>query len=263
MRGINYNGPQSTTKFADVLADVGTCERDIDWLLKLNANAIFVADLEPLQDHAPCMKAFDAVGIYVVVKFEIASELLVSWSYDHYEKFLRVIDNMAGYRNTLGIRAGLISARPDKATTASINDYARLKAVVRDLKGYIQDKRLREIPVRVAAWSDVPIIESYIVSYMTCLGEESQPDFIVVVLKWSTGDTYGYCHTPDEMSTILDIFDTVDLPILAELVVCETQGNDDYSQVNQTFALNQSALLSGIHFGEFFNTSSERLGKTL
>lgn len=251
-------------KFADYLADAGTCERDIPWLLKLNANTIFVGGLDPSQDHTPCMNAFAAAGIYVVVRS--SSESLVSWSYEHYEHFLGVIDNMAGYENTLGILAGTVAATPDLAKNATINNYALLRATVRDLKKHIREKKYRAIPVGLVSWADDPYIESYVVRYMTCSDEESQPEFILVVLKWSTGDSSFWCHDTNDISTILDIFPTVNLPILADIAICDltanpTPGNPDLSQVDQTFVLKESALLSGGSFGEFFdNDWNQKLG---
>ena len=48
------------------MSDAARCEADIPNLTTLGVNAVRVYNVNPQSDHAGCMQAFDAAGIYVI-----------------------------------------------------------------------------------------------------------------------------------------------------------------------------------------------------
>ena len=52
--------------YVDPLSDAARCEADIPNLTTLGVNAVRVYNVNPQSDHAGCMQAFDAAGIYVI-----------------------------------------------------------------------------------------------------------------------------------------------------------------------------------------------------
>ena len=116
-------------------------------MAELGANTIRVYHVDPTQNHDKCMKAFSDQGIYLfldLATFTTAFEQFVpGWNQTQLSSFEAVLDAFQGYSNLAGVFVA-----NEAMTFLNGTDLAPfIKAAIRDVKSYRQQKKYRNIPV--------------------------------------------------------------------------------------------------------------------
>lgn len=181
------------------------CRRDIPVLQELNTNIIRTYAIDPDRDHTECMRLLQDAGIYVISDL---SQPRVSinrdepvWNDELYERYTRVIDELAQYSNVLGFFAGNEVSNAPNNTHAS----AFVKAAVRDSKAHIRSRNYREMGVGYAT-NDDELIRRDMANYFNCGDRDSSIDFWGYnVYSWCGDDSSyelsGYKDRTEEFSS--------------------------------------------------------------
>lgn len=152
IRGLDYQ-PGGSSNLYDPLADKDTCERDIKYFKDLGINTLRVYSIDNTADHDDCMQALADAGIYVIIDTNIPHASIArddakcSYNTMYLNEVLATVNLMANYDNVLGFFAGNEVINDDKSTSSA----TYVKAVVRDIKTFIKNKKLRSIPVGYSA----------------------------------------------------------------------------------------------------------------
>lgn len=122
------------------------------------------------------MNALADAGIYVISDLSNPSESIdrsdPQWNTALYARYTAVVDEMAKYNNTMGFFAGNEVSNTVNTTAAS----AFVKAAVRDMKSYIQQKDYRAIGVGYAT-NDDSSIRVNMADYFNCDNTADGIDF--------------------------------------------------------------------------------------
>merc|ERR1712000_216287 len=149
MRGIDYQ-PGGAAANIDPLADPDICLRDIKEFKDLGVNTIRVYAVDNKKDHDECMKALDDAGIYLVLDV-----------------------NNAQYDNVAAFFSGN-EVINDEEDTDKAAPY--VKAVTRDMKNYMAQRGLRQVPVGYSA-ADVSENRQQTADYFNCGSDDMRSDF--------------------------------------------------------------------------------------
>ncbi|RPA97917.1 hypothetical protein L873DRAFT_1689282 [Choiromyces venosus 120613-1] len=191
IKGVDYQpgGAANVEKGGDPLTDSDKCARDIFVFQKLGINTIRVYSVDPTQDHNECMTMLAAAGIYLVldVNTPLANQHLnnaepwTTYTPMYLEHVFGVMEVFSGYDNTLAFLAGNeVIFDPTSAKTSP--NY--VKAVVRDMKGYITNHIHRQIPVGYSNADDLRF-RTALAAYLEC-GDTGYIDF------WGV-NSYQWC----------------------------------------------------------------------
>lgn len=150
---------------------------------QLGINTIRVYSVDPSLDHDECMTLLAQAGIYLVldVNSPLQNEHLnnqepwTTYTPMYLEHIFSVIEVFSGYANTLAFLAGneVVFEKVSAKTTPNY-----LKAIVRDMKGYIERHVSRVIPVGYSNADDLDFRIS-LAKYLEC-GSEGYIDFFGV-----------------------------------------------------------------------------------
>lgn len=185
LQGVDYQ-PGGSADFkagSDPLSDFNTCARDIYLFQQLGINTIRVYSVDPKLNHDACMTLLAQAGIYLIldVNTPLPEQHLnnqVPWT-TYTENYLQhvfsVIEVFSGYPNTLAFLAGNEVVFEQKSADASPN---YIKAVVRDMKAYIEKHVGRIIPVGYSNADDLKYRIS-LAAYLEC-GPTGYIDFFGV-----------------------------------------------------------------------------------
>jgi Glucanosyltransferase len=129
------------------------------------------------------MQRFQDAGIYVMVQltgmsekvFKVDSNNQVYWDYTVYQLFEREIDAFQQYNNTLGFFFLLEDFSEDLVEAFT----SKIKAAVRDIRGYMKIKNYRSIPIGVEGQNHA---NPSIAEFMSCSYEDSAIDFLSLSL---------------------------------------------------------------------------------
>jgi hypothetical protein len=151
VRGVFYSdsgkSARTTTSFIDILADDGSCSRDIPYFQKLGINTIIILDFDPTASHSACMQMLQNAGIYVLIQlngrtrssYVVDGKSFSNWDYQFYQHFQKSIDTFQQYPNTLGFYIG--------SSVISPKILVKGKAALIHMKDYINSKKYRAIPI--------------------------------------------------------------------------------------------------------------------
>jgi hypothetical protein len=162
IKGIDYQpgGSSGFNEFEDPLSDANKCVRDIYLFQELGINTIRVYSVNPNLNHDKCMSLLAAAGIYLVL--DINSPLQgqhlnryepwTTYTNQYMNHVFKVVNEFSGYNNTLGFFAGNEIVN-DKISATQSPIY--IKAVIRDIKFFIKENKLRQIPIGYSAADDL------------------------------------------------------------------------------------------------------------
>lgn len=173
IRGIDYQ-PGGSSNLEDPIADPDVCERDIEYFKDLGVNTIRIYSIDNTKDHKKCMNLLADAGIYVLFDVNTPYASVTrgntsECSYNSYylnEVFASVL-KVADYNNTLGLFAANEVINDDSSTAAA----TYVKAVIRDMKHFIKNRKLRNIPVGYSA-ADVEENRLQTAHYFNCGDDE-------------------------------------------------------------------------------------------
>jgi hypothetical protein len=174
-----------------VFLDISVCKRDVAKFKALGINTIRTYGVDNSKNHDDCMKLLADAGIYVAVdvgttwiSLNREHEYAINASYndDYLQRVFATTELFSKYDNTLLFFSGneVVYHREDTWTAPYI------KAVVRDIKQYLQKRGLRQIPVGYAA---VDLTENGLDlgMYLNCGNNPmSRPDFHAI-------NDYSWC----------------------------------------------------------------------
>ncbi len=188
VKGVTYQDKArfipGSTSFADGLADSQQCARDVPLLKELGVNTILVSSVTTVARHADCMRLLEEAGIYVILTLNglnegalvVDGKSVLPWDYSTYAKFFARIDAFAKFSNTLAFTIELSDMSDDTSHFTP-----KFKAVVRDVKEYIANRKYRAIPVGSIGY-DHPT--SSFADYMRCGTPAESVDFHGVQMVW-------------------------------------------------------------------------------
>ncbi|KYK57113.1 beta-1,3-glucanosyltransferase [Drechmeria coniospora] len=185
--GATNNNENAT--YVDPLADTNACKRDVPLLKELGTNTIRTYAIDPTLNHDGCMKLLQDAGIYVISDLGEPGLSInrdnPEWNTELFNRYQRVVDNLAKYSNVIGFFAGNEVSNNRSNTDAS----AYVKAAVRDTKAYIKFRNYRWMGVGYAANDDVDIRQE-IADYFNCGPTTDSIDF------WGY-NIYSWCGESD------------------------------------------------------------------
>lgn len=152
IRGVDYQ-PGGSSKLFDPLSNPATCKRDIEYFKELGINTIRVYSIDNTADHDECMEKLADAGIYLILDVNIPYASIArddgkcSYNTMYLNEVLATVKKMAKYNNTLGYFAANEVINNDNSTEAA----TYVKAVVRDMKTFMKNTGLRQIPVGYSA----------------------------------------------------------------------------------------------------------------
>ncbi|KAI5952051.1 GAS4 [Candida margitis] len=162
IKGIDYQpgGSSAVSSVKDPLSDPVQCARDIILFQELGINTIRIYSVNPDLNHDKCMTMLAAAGIYLVL--DVNSPLpnhhlnryepWTTYNLFYFENVFKIVQQFSSYNNTLGFLAGNeVINDPISASVAA----PYIKAVVRDIKNYINIHSPRPIPVGYSAADDL------------------------------------------------------------------------------------------------------------
>lgn len=172
IRGLDYQ-PGGSSTLIDPLANPDTCERDIKYFKELGINTIRIYSIDNTADHDECMEKLADAGIYVIFDVNIPNASIArddakcSYNTMYLNEVLATVLKMAKYNNTLGYFAANEVINDDNSTKAA----TYVKAVVRDMKTFIKNRKIRAIPVGYSA-ADVAENRLETAMYFNCGDDE-------------------------------------------------------------------------------------------
>jgi hypothetical protein len=194
----------------DVLSNGTACMRDAALMQELGVNTVRVYNLDPLVNHDECMSIFNEVGIYMVLDVNSPFESLnrddpaSTYTETYLTRVFGIIENFKAYPNTLGFFAAN-EVMNDLGTAKANPPYVR--ALVRDMKTYIQNNADRAIPVGYSAADVRPILEDTW-NYLQCTNganDLSQSDFLGL-------NSYSWCGRSSVQKSGYDILENLFSP---------------------------------------------------
>ena len=169
----------------DPLIDTKQCTIDAKQMADLGANTIRVYHVDPTANHDGCMSAFADQGIYLFLDLDTFSTQFDQdnpyWNQTQLSAFEAVLDAFHDYSNLAGVFVA-----NEAMTRLNGSDAAPfVKAGIRDVKAYRQQKNYRDIPVGYSG-ADIPELRPMLQNYLACGSNaaEAADFFSLNVYEW-------------------------------------------------------------------------------
>ena len=209
----NRESTGGSSQLDDPLANPQECLRDIAEFNKLGINTIRVYTVDNSANHDQCMKALSDSGIYLILdvnspKYSInRQDPHPSYNDVYLQSIFATMEMFAKYDNTLAFFSG---NEVINETTQSTECAPYIKAVTRDMKQFLGNRKLRAVPVGYSA-ADVSSNRYETAEFMNCGSPDERSDFFAF-------NDYSWCD-PSSFSTSgwdqkTQLFGNYSLPIL-------------------------------------------------
>jgi len=203
------------------------------------------------------MSLLDAAGIYVLVDLPEINRDAPTWNLEVYASYTSAIDSMQNYTNVLGFFAG--NEVINSVNTS--NSAAFVKAVVRDMKSYIQAQGYRSMGIGYATNDDITILSNS-EDYFNCGDSASSIDFLGLnIYSWCGNSSY----TESGYSELTDSLSNYSLPVFFSEYGCVTVGGAagrTFTEVQALYSSQMTGVFSGGIVYEYFEESND-YGKTV
>ncbi|KAK7416490.1 1,3-beta-glucanosyltransferase [Neonectria punicea] len=242
LRGIDYQ-PGGAAANIDPLADTKICERDIAKFKDLGVNVIRVYAVDNAADHDECMSKLDAAGIYLVLDVNNPAYSInrakpgPSYNAAYLQSVFATVEMFAQYDNTLAFFSGNEVINDEKDTDKSA---PYVKAVTRDMKNYMKERKLRNVPVGYSA-ADVSSNRMQTAQYMNCGTNDMRSDFFAF-------NDYSWCNSDFETSgwdVKVKNFTDYGLPIFLSEYGCIKNRPRTFEEVEAMMSSEMSGVYSG------------------
>jgi hypothetical protein len=186
--------PGGASGAKDPLLDIKALERDIKNFKSLGINTIRVYTIDNSQNHDQGMKMLDDAGIYLALDAntpnyslnrENAETLHRSYNDVYLQSIFATVDAFADYNNLLLFFSGNEVINAKNNTNAA----TYIKAVTRDMKAYISNRKSRKIPVGYSA-ADVAENINQQALFFDCGEDNERADFFAF-------NDYSWCDPSD------------------------------------------------------------------
>ncbi|PLN85262.1 Glucanosyltransferase-domain-containing protein [Aspergillus taichungensis] len=241
IRGVDYQ-PGGSSNLADPIADTDGCKRDIKKFKDLGLNTIRVYSVDNSADHDECMNALADAGIYLVLdvntpKYSINRKKPKESYNDVYLQYIfATVEKFAKYKNTLAFFSGneVINDGPSSSAAPYV------KAVTRDLRQYLRERKLRSIPVGYSA-ADINTNRLQMAQYMNCGTDDERSDFFAF-------NDYSWCDpssfTKSGWDQKVENFTGYGLPLFLSEYGCNTNKRD-FGEVEALYSEKMTGVYSG------------------
>ncbi|ODV93395.1 hypothetical protein PACTADRAFT_46901 [Pachysolen tannophilus NRRL Y-2460] len=256
IRGVDYQ-PGGSSNLSDPLADETTCERDIPVFTDLGINTIRVYSVDNSKNHDACMKLLEEAEIYVILDVNTPDAAISrtcpsgSYNAEYLQNVFATIDSFQNFTNVLGFFAGNEVINSVNTTDAA----PYVKAVVRDMKNYMDARSYRAIPVGYSS-ADIASIRLDIAEYFNC-GNDSTAriDFLGV-------NDYSWCgyssFTTSGYAEKVELYSGYSIPIfLSEFGCNEVTGSRPFTEVGAIYSTEMSSVFSGGLVYEYSEESND------
>ncbi|KAI9835069.1 MAG: beta-glucanosyltransferase [Sarea resinae] len=241
IRGVDYQ-PGGSSNVADPIADADGCKRDIAEFTKLGINTVRVYTVDNTQDHDECMNALADAGIYLVLDVNTPKYSLnraqpeESYNDVYLQNIFATIDAFEKYDNTLAFFSGNEVINSDNSTSAA----PYVKAVTRDMRQYLGNRKYRQIPVGYSA-ADVDSNRLEMAEYMNCGTDDERSDFFAF-------NDYSWCDpssfTTSGWDTKVKLFSNYSLPLFLSEYGCNTNKRQ-FQEVAALYGDQMTSVYSG------------------
>jgi len=247
IKGIDYQpGGSSVFKAgSDPLSDADACARDVYLFQQLGINTIRVYSVDPTVNHDDCMTMLAEAGIYLILDVNTPidgqhlnnQEPWTTYTHDYLEHIFSVMEVFAGYDNTLAFLAGNEVIFDTTSAKTSPN---YVKAVVRDMKGYLTNHVAREIPVGYSNADDLRFRTS-LAAYLQC-GNVGYIDFFGVnSYQWCGKQTF----TSAGYDQLVDAYQNYSLPVFFTEYGCNKVTPRLFEEVAAMYSDQMTGVFSG------------------
>ncbi|KAK7207924.1 Glucanosyltransferase-domain-containing protein [Myxozyma melibiosi] len=248
LKGVDYQpgGSSSFEDGSDPLSDVESCTRDIVLFQELGINTIRIYSIDPSIDHDECMTKLAAAGIYLLLDVNTPiygqslnrDEPWTTYTESYLTHVFAVIEAFAGYNNTLGFFAGNEVVNNETSAEASPH---YVKAVVRDMKEYMGNHTIRQIPVGYSSADDLDYRVS-LANYLEAGPAEDAVDFYGVnSYEWCGENTFEGAG----FDTLVENFENYTIPVFFSEFGCNLVQPRLFEEVASIFSNNMSKVFSG------------------
>ncbi|KAH6625134.1 Glucanosyltransferase-domain-containing protein [Boeremia exigua] len=241
IRGVDYQ-PGGASDAKDPIADEAGCKRDVAKFKELGINTVRVYTVDNTADHDTCMNALADAGIYLALdvntpKYSInRASPQVSYNKDYLQSVFATVEKFAAYPNTLLFFSGNEVINDDKTTNCA----PFVKAVTRDIKSYMNARKLRKVPVGYSA-ADVESNRYEMADYMNCGEDSVRSDFYAF-------NDYSWCDPNDFTGSGWDKkvekLSNYSIPIFLSEFGCNTNKRQ-FNEVKSIYSTDMSAVYSG------------------
>ena len=241
IRGVDYQ-PGGSSDAADPLADTDICKRDIAEFQKLKINTVRIYTVDNSKSHDDCMNMLAQAGIYLALDVNTPHYSLrqdkpaQSYNSIYLQSVFSTIDQFAKYSNTLLFFSGNEVINDVKTSEAA----PYVKAVTRDMKQYIGNRKYRPIPVGYSA-ADIDDNRLETAHYMNCGTDDERSDFFAF-------NDYSWCD-PSSFTTStwgdkVKAFSDYSIPIFLSEYGC-TKTTRKFGEVSTLYSDKMTAVYSG------------------
>ncbi|KAL1896817.1 Glycolipid anchored surface protein 4 precursor [Sporothrix stenoceras] len=247
----------------DPLSDGAKCLRDAALMQILGINAIRVYNLDPNLNHDECASIFNAAGMYMMIDVNspLVGESLdgtapwTTYTSSYLNRTFAIVEAFRHYPNTLLFFAGN-EVIADAASGAI--DPAYVRAVTRDIKGYIAKHSDRVIPVGYSA-ADVRTVLFDSWNFFQCAetgdaNDTSRADIFAL-------NSYSWCgdssFTTSGYNTLVSGFTGTSIPIFFSEFGCNVPAPRVFTEVGTIYGDKMMPVFSGGVVYEYANEVSE------
>lgn len=241
LRGVDYQ-PGGSSDAVDPIADSATCTRDIAEFQKLKINTVRVYTVDNSANHDDCMNALAAAGIYLALdvntpKYSINQDSPAdSYNAEYLQSIFATIDAFQGYSNTLLFFSGNEDINSVPTTVSA----PYVKAVTRDMKQYIGNRKYRQIPVGYSA-ADIDDNRVETAHYMNCGTDDERSDFFAF-------NDYSWCDpstfTTSTWQQKVQAFSNYSIPIFLSEYGC-VKTTRKFQEVATLYGSQMTSVYSG------------------
>ena len=238
----------------DPLLDSSQCQRDASLMQKLGANTIRVYHVDPSGDHDGCMREFASAGIHLFVDLDTFDTQIEqdapSWNQTQLSAFQAVFDAFQQYDNTAGVFVG--NEVLTRANGSNAAPY--VKAAVRDIKKYRDDKKYRKIPIGYSA-ADITELRPMLQNYLACGDDQS------INAEFFSLNAYEWCGPSDYQTSGYSMLEQnatgYNIPIFLSETGCREPSPRLFDDQSSIFGSDMSDTWSGAIIYEWIEETND------
>lgn len=227
---------------SDPLADPNICKRDIAEFVKLKINTVRIYTVDNSANHDDCMGQLADAGIYLALdvntpKYSLRQDKPAqSYNHVYLQNIFATIDVFQQYSNTLLFFSG--NEDINNVQTSVTAPY--VKAVTRDMKQYIGNRKYRPIPVGYSA-ADIDDNRVETAMFMNCGTPDERSDFFAF-------NDYSWCDPSDFKTSTwqakVQAFSNYSIPIFLSEFGC-TKTTRKFEEIATLYGTQMTPVYSG------------------
>lgn len=210
--------------------------------MKLKINTVRIYTVDNSKDHSDCMSQLAAAGIYLALdvntpKYSLRQDKPAqSYNHVYLQNVFATIDEFQKYSNTLLFFSGNEVINNVETSAAA----PWVKAVTRDMKQYIGNRKYRPIPVGYSA-ADIDDNRVETAEYMNCGTDDERSDFFAFNdYSWCDPSTYDTSTWGQKVTA----FSNYSIPIFLSEFGC-TKTERKFEEISTLYGTKMTPVYSG------------------